>query len=96
MALTRRVTARQVAKALCLKPSWFGELQRRGVLPRGHTDPGGRRRWFTEAEVNQIISKWATRGDPPPQPSPQQRAALKRAMQDPELAAVLAIPADRE
>ena len=56
MALDRRVFGREFRDALGVGGTWFRTLQERGVLPRGRTDPGGRRQWWTEAEVNAAIA----------------------------------------
>jgi len=56
MALDRRVFGREFRDALGVGGTWFRTLQQRGVIPRGRTDPGGRRQWWTESEVNAALT----------------------------------------
>lgn len=46
-----RISAKDFRNLLRYGPTWFRTLQLRGIVPPGHVDPGGRRLWFTEAEV---------------------------------------------
>ena len=52
--LDRRVYRREFAAALGFGVTWFCRLERAGTIPRGRTDPGGRRLWWPASEV------WAT------------------------------------
>ena len=53
--LPRRVYRVELCGALGWSNSWFRMQQKRGVVQKGHTDPGGKREWFTEAEAKQIL-----------------------------------------
>ena len=57
MAIPRRVYRRELRAALGYGSTWFSEQQRRGISPKGHTDPGGRREWFTESEARAIVER---------------------------------------
>lgn len=49
--MERRIYAREFRSLLGYGPTWFRMQQRRGLVPQGRVDPGGRRQWFTPAEV---------------------------------------------
>lgn len=51
----RRVGQREFESVLGCKTSWFGELERRGVVPPAHRDPGGKRKWWFASEVTQAL-----------------------------------------
>lgn len=55
--LQRRLYRAELRAALGYGDSWFREQQRRGIIPKGHTDPGGKREWFSEAEARQIVER---------------------------------------
>jgi hypothetical protein len=57
MAIPRRVYRRELRQALGYGSTWFSEQQRRGVIPKGHVDVGGRREWFTESEARAIVER---------------------------------------
>jgi hypothetical protein len=57
MTLQRRVYRRELREALGYGESWYRDLQKRGVIPRGHVDAGGRREWFTESEARAIVEQ---------------------------------------
>ena len=56
MAIQRRVYRPELRAALGYGDTWFRVLQRRGVIPKGRTDPGGKREWYTEEEAAKIIN----------------------------------------
>lgn len=39
--------------------TWFLVMQGRGIVPAGHVDPGGRRRWWKQSEVAATIERIA-------------------------------------
>jgi hypothetical protein len=55
--LPRRVYRRELCAALGCGPTWFRELQKRGLIPRGQRDPGGKREWFTDDHAREILAK---------------------------------------
>lgn len=55
MAIERRVYRAELRAALGYGDTWFRALQRRGVIPKGHKDQGGKREWFSEAEAQRIV-----------------------------------------
>ena len=50
-----RVYRRALRQKLGWSESWYGIQQKRGVIPVGHRDAGGRREWFLESEARAII-----------------------------------------
>lgn len=42
----RRVYTPELAQRLGCSTKWILELERRGTIPRGRTDPGGRRKFW--------------------------------------------------
>lgn len=55
--IERRIWRREFREALNIGPTWFATLQKRGVVPKGHRDPGGVREWFTETEVRETLER---------------------------------------
>jgi hypothetical protein len=55
--LDRRVYRREFAAALGYGITWFRTLEKRGVIPAGRTDPGGKRKWWTESEARATLDK---------------------------------------
>lgn len=55
--LPRRVYRRELCAAIGCGITWFRELQKRGVIPQGQRDPGGKREWFTSDRAREIIEK---------------------------------------
>jgi hypothetical protein len=77
--IERRVYRRELREALGFGASWYRELQKRGVIPRGHVDAGGRREWFSESEAREIIERLARaaeRAQPQTQFGHFQKAAI--------------------
>ena len=58
MTIPRRVYRRELRAALGFGSTWFREQQRRGLIPKGHVDPGGTREWYTEPEALAIIERF--------------------------------------
>ena len=54
-SIPRRVYRRELQSALGYSSTWFREQQKRGLIPKGHTDPGGKREWWPEAEARAIV-----------------------------------------
>jgi hypothetical protein len=57
MTIERRVYRAELQATLGYGPTWFRTLQKRGVIPAGHRDPGGRREWYVESEARAIVEK---------------------------------------
>ena len=57
MALDRRVSRREFAGTLGYGITWFRELERRGLIPPGRRDPGGKRYWWRESEVRATLDR---------------------------------------
>jgi hypothetical protein len=55
--LERRVYRRELRNTLGFGETWYAVLQRRGIIPVGHRDPGGKREWFTESEARAIVER---------------------------------------
>ena len=55
--LDRRVYRREFAAALGYGITWFRTLEKRGVIPAGRTDPGGKRKWWPESEARATLDK---------------------------------------
>jgi hypothetical protein len=53
----RRVSRREFAAALGYGITWFREQERRGVIPPGRRDPGGKRLWWPASEVRATLKK---------------------------------------
>lgn len=53
----RRIYAREFRSLLGYGATWFRAQQRRGLVPQGRVDPGGRRQWFTPAEVEATLAR---------------------------------------
>lgn len=58
----RRVYTRELKVRTGYGDTWIRTLEKRGTIPKGRVDPGGRRKWWTEAEAQQIVA-----GTPPQQ-----------------------------
>ena len=61
MGLDRRVSRREFAGTLGLGITWFRELERRGLIPPGRRDPGGKRYWWRESEVRATLDRLQAR-----------------------------------
>jgi hypothetical protein len=57
MAIERRIYRRELRTALGFGETWFREMQRRGLIARGHRDPGGKREWWKETEARAIVQR---------------------------------------
>jgi hypothetical protein len=53
----RRVYRREFCAALGFGLTWFRNLERKGVIPPGRTDPGGKRLWWPASEVKATLDK---------------------------------------
>lgn len=58
MTIPRRVYRRELRAALGFGATWFREQQKRGLIPKGHVDPGGKREWYTETEARAIMARF--------------------------------------
>ena len=56
-ALERRIYRSEFAEALGYSLSWFRTLEKRGAIPRGRRDPGGKRLWWPESQARATIAK---------------------------------------
>ena len=61
--LNRRVYRREFESLLGYGTTWFAELRRKGVIPPGYTDPGGKRLWWHESEVRETLDKLSARAE---------------------------------
>lgn len=55
----RRVGRSEFAARLGCGTTWFRELERRGMIPAGRRDPGGKRLWWPAEEVRKTLHKLA-------------------------------------
>ena len=51
----RRVYRREFMRVIGYGPTWFREQQRRGRIPKGKRDPGGKREWWLASEITQTL-----------------------------------------
>lgn len=57
----RRVYTPELAHRLGCSTKWILELERRGTIPRGRTDPGGRRKfWPSDVALSIVKGEPAT------------------------------------
>lgn len=52
----RRVYTRELKERTGYGETWIRTLEKRGTIPKGRVDPGGRRKWWTEGEAQQIVA----------------------------------------
>lgn len=60
----RRVYRREFRGLLGYGDTWFRMLVRRGDLPPGRRDEGGKREWWTATEVRETLQKRALAASP--------------------------------
>lgn len=53
--IERRVYDRELEQLTGWGPTWIRTLERRGVIPKARTDPGGKRRWRPLSEAKAIV-----------------------------------------
>jgi hypothetical protein len=58
---TRRVYARELKQRLGFSDTWLRELEKRGRIPPGRRDPGGKRKFWFDDEVDAIVNGEAPR-----------------------------------
>jgi predicted DNA-binding transcriptional regulator AlpA len=58
----RRVFRREFAATLGCGITWFRTLEKRGTIPQGKRDPGGKRVWWYASEVRDTLSRLAELG----------------------------------
>jgi len=51
----RRVYKKEFCERLGVKPAWFDVLRGRGFIPLARTDPGCKRLWWVDVEVDAVI-----------------------------------------
>lgn len=52
----RRVYRKELKARTGYGDTWLGILEKRGKIPRGRTDPGGKRKWWTDEEADAIVA----------------------------------------
>jgi len=57
MGIEKRYTRRQVCELLSCGESWLDNLIARGVVGYGHRDPGGRRIYWWESQIEDAQRK---------------------------------------
>ena len=57
MEFDRRVSRREFAETIGCGITWFRALERRGLIPPGRRDPGGKRVWWRASEVRATLDK---------------------------------------
>ena len=55
--IPRRIYQREFETVLGYGTTWFRSLEKRGAIPSGRRDPGGRRKWWPETEVAATVEK---------------------------------------
>jgi hypothetical protein len=53
----RRVYQREFEAILGYGTTWFREQEKRGVIPQGQRDRGGKRKWWHASEVRRTLEK---------------------------------------
>jgi hypothetical protein len=53
---TRRVYKSELKRRTGWGDTWLRTKEKRGHIPAGRTDPGGKRKWWTDEEADQIVS----------------------------------------
>lgn len=53
----RRVYKREFAAVLGCGATWFRTLEKRGAIPPGRRDPGGKRLWWQASEVRTVLER---------------------------------------
>lgn len=53
----RRVYQREFEATLGYRTTWFRALEKRGVIPPGKRDPGGKRKWWLASEVAATVER---------------------------------------
>ena len=53
--MRRRVYRRELRERLGYGDTWFSEKMKRGEIPRGHKDEGGRRQYWFDDEADAIV-----------------------------------------
>lgn len=66
--LDRRVYRSELTELTGWGATWIRTLEKRGAIPAGRVDPGGKRKWWPASEVRRILAGQA------PQPTEQQAA----------------------
>jgi len=56
----RRVYQREFEALLGVGTSWFRMLEKRGAIPAGSVDPGGKRKWWTADVVGATLDRLNT------------------------------------
>ena len=51
----RRVYRPELRDRLGYGDTWFRTQQKRGVIPKGRKDPGGKREWWFDDEADAIV-----------------------------------------
>lgn len=53
--ITRRVYKPELMQRTGWRDTWLREQEKAGRIPRGKTDPGGKRKWWTDEEADAIV-----------------------------------------
>lgn len=56
MELDRRVYRRELEKLTGWRATWIRTLEKRGRIPAGRVDEGGKRKFWLESEVREMIA----------------------------------------
>lgn len=83
----RRVYRREFCEILGYRIGWMRAQEKRGAIPPGRRDPGGKRLWWFESEVREVIARLAASPHAAPQPGPPQVAKKAAAGLNAQLAA---------
>ena len=52
----RRVYAAELKRRTGYGDTWLRRLEKTGRIKKGRRDPGGKRKWWTEAEADAIVN----------------------------------------
>ena len=53
--IDRRVYRRELEQLTGWGATWIRSLEKRGAIPRGRVDEGGKRKWWSESEARAIV-----------------------------------------
>jgi len=65
LEIDRRVYRRELEQLTGWGATWIRELEKRGKIPAGRVDQGGKRKWWPASEVRAIVAGRAVENPEP-------------------------------
>jgi predicted DNA-binding transcriptional regulator AlpA len=56
--IERRVYRKELQELTGWGSTWITQLEKKGKIPAGRVDFGGRRKWWPESEARAIVAGW--------------------------------------